>query len=75
MATFIFLAKDSPRYYKGYGVCCGALVLSGLMGCIYAFGITRENRLRAEGKAGIVVEEGYEGEDVGDEARTFRYMR
>lgn len=74
VATFIFLAKDAPRYYKGYGVCCGALVLSALMGCVYAFGISRENRLRAEGKAGVVVDENYEGEDVGDEARSFRYL-
>lgn len=72
VATFLFLAVDAPRYTKGYSVCLGALVMC--IGCatVFYLGLKRENKLRDQGKAGVIPEN--EDEDVGDTHRDFRYM-
>ncbi|ODQ80083.1 hypothetical protein BABINDRAFT_161717 [Babjeviella inositovora NRRL Y-12698] len=46
IATFIFLAKDSPRYVPGLSVSIAFSCLALLFVCIYFFAVRRLNRLK-----------------------------
>lgn len=70
IATFIFLAKDAPQYTMGYSISLACLFISLVTATIFFVGITKENKDREEGKAGIVGDE-----DAGDLSRDFRYIR
>ena len=73
IATFLFLAKQEPRYTTGYIVCLSFIAMSSAAATVYMLGIGRENRLRDEGTAGIV-EGDDDGAEVGDRSRDFRYI-
>jgi predicted MFS family arabinose efflux permease len=50
IATFSFLAKDSPRYHTGYSLCIGSLCICVGSCAVYAALAWRQNRrLRAKG--------------------------
>ncbi|KAL7271097.1 hypothetical protein RUND412_006171 [Rhizina undulata] len=72
LSTFIFLTKDAPEYVMGYSVALACLAISLISAVIYFVGITRENSRRERNLAGL---EDSEGEDLGDLARSFRYLR
>jgi len=52
IATYSFLAKDSPKYTKGYAVCLAFVCLAGLSCCVYLLAIFRENRKRDKSQGG-----------------------
>ncbi|KAI0786405.1 major facilitator protein [Abortiporus biennis] len=46
VSSFSFLAKDAPRYTKGYSICTGAMVLSIIMATVYLISVMVENGKR-----------------------------
>ncbi|KAF3937881.1 Sialin [Dactylella cylindrospora] len=76
IAAFAFLAKEAPAYPTGYKLCISFIVLSAVSCTIYFIGITRENRLRNQGKhelSGLSKEE-LSSMELGDKHPVFRYM-
>lgn len=65
------MKNEAPGYVTGYSVCLAGMVIALITSVIFYIGIMKENRDRAAGKAGLL--EGEE-EDLGDRARSFRYM-
>lgn len=74
IATFVFIKEEAPTYRTGYGVCLAGLCIALVSSVVFYIGITKENRDRAAGKAGVVRTDDPD-EDLGDTARDFRYMR
>jgi hypothetical protein len=68
------LSKEAPYYTKGYSICIAFTVLTIITATIYVFGIRRENQLREQGRAGIVVTDPDEEGEIGDLNRSFRYI-
>ena len=49
IATFSFLAKDAPKYVKGYSLCLGFIALSAVSCTFYFFALISDNRKRTKG--------------------------
>lgn len=50
IATFSFLAKDAPLYTKGLAIGLGSTSLCIVFTCVYAYGISLENKAKREGR-------------------------
>jgi hypothetical protein len=50
IASNIFVRRDAPRYFLGYGVALGMLLFCGIMASVFALGLTIENKKREQGK-------------------------
>lgn len=72
IAAFLFVPADAPEYTTGYSVAIGFVVLTIVAATAYMLGIRRENALREMGAAGVDPDD--DDADVGDTARTFRYV-
>lgn len=60
VATFSFLAHDSPRYVKGYAICLATIAVGFLSVAAYGLLIIRENRrLSADSSAVVRAEQRY----------------
>jgi hypothetical protein len=68
------VAKDAPYYTKGYSLSLAFTVLTMAAATMYVLGIRRENQMREQGRAGIVVTDPDEEGEVGDKSRSFRYI-
>ncbi|EMD33226.1 hypothetical protein CERSUDRAFT_118267 [Gelatoporia subvermispora B] len=47
IATFSFLAKDAPKYIRGYSICIGFICLGIVADVVYLCSVSLENRRRA----------------------------
>ncbi|EEP76479.1 predicted protein [Uncinocarpus reesii 1704] len=74
IASNIFVRTDAPRYFVGYGVALGMMIFCGFMSLVFAVGLVRENRLRAEGKRDdrLQLDESILG-NMGDDDPRFRF--
>jgi MFS family permease len=73
VATYSFLAKDSPKYTKGYAVCMAFVCLAGLSCCVYVLAIFRENRKRDRAQSEGVPGSNELTEGKGDLDINYRY--
>jgi len=64
IATYAFIAKDAPRYTKGYAICLGFLCLAMASCCAYAAAVWRENRRREKTPVDVGLTE-YEKTELG----------
>jgi len=73
IATYIFLAKDAPRYKPGYGTCIGFVALAMVSSCIYGLGCLIANRNRDRMPRRVDLSE-REKTELGDLSPDYRYM-
>ncbi|ESZ92196.1 putative Uncharacterized transporter [Sclerotinia borealis F-4128] len=77
IATYAFLAKDSPEFKSGYAICLGFLCLSAVSCAAYVLVVGWENRRRDKrmgagaGVSGLTEEEKM---DLGDLSPEYRYL-
>ena len=74
VATFSFLAKDAPKYTKGYSLCLGFIGFSTICCTIYFFALISENRKRARGQSEHSGKSQEEKARLGDLNPDYRYM-
>lgn len=76
VATYAFLAKDAPRFKRGYSICIGFVCLSGLACVVYAGSVWWQNRGKdgreRRGEGGGLSEE--EKTEMGDLSPDYRYL-
>ncbi|GBE86124.1 hypothetical protein SCP_0900010 [Sparassis crispa] len=51
IAVYAFVAKDAPRYTKGYSICLAFICVSLIANCVYLFAVVHENHRRDAGQA------------------------
>ncbi|KAF4553811.1 MFS-type transporter-like protein 21 [Elsinoe fawcettii] len=74
IASNIFVAKNAPRYFSGYGTVIGLLFLCGVLSSIFALGLMAENRKRDRGERDHLLQLSQEEQDkLGDDHPTFRF--
>ena len=73
IAVYIFLAKDKPRYTRGYSVSLGFAALCGLTCILYALACWRQNKQRAKMPRPVAGDEDVEEREKGDLAVSYRY--
>ena len=56
VATFTFLAKDGPRYHKGYSICMAVACVGALAASSYGILVMQKNRQLK--KMGLTKEKG-----------------
>ncbi|KAH8689165.1 major facilitator superfamily domain-containing protein [Talaromyces proteolyticus] len=69
IASNIFVSNEAPRYFVGYGVSLAMMIFCGIMSSVYAFGLTVENKRRAEGK----LDDRLQLSNIGDDDPRFRF--
>ena len=74
IATFSYLAKDAPRFSKGYRLSLGFIVLSAVSCTLYFFTLIHENRKRARGLSEHSGKSEEEKAKLGDLNPDYRYM-
>jgi len=74
IATFTFLAKDAPKYTKGYSLSLGFIGFSAVCCTIYFFALNSENRKRARGESEHSGKSQEEKARLGDLNPDYRYM-
>ena len=74
IATFTFLAKDAPKYVKGYSLSLGFLAFSATCCTVYFFALVFENRKRAKGLSEHSGKSRDEKARLGDLNPDYRYM-
>jgi len=74
IATFSFLAKDAPKYVKGYSLSLGFFGLAAICCTLYFFALISENRKRAEGLSEHSGKSEEEKGRLGDLNPDYRYM-
>ncbi|EZF31827.1 hypothetical protein H109_00245 [Trichophyton interdigitale MR816] len=74
VASNVFVTKDAPRYFVGYGVCLATMIMCGIGSIVLALGLVRENRLREQGKRDdrLQLDESILG-NMGDDDPRFRF--
>jgi hypothetical protein len=74
IASNIFVSKDAPRYFVGYGVSLAMMLFCGMMSTVFAIGLTIENKKRNEGKRDyrLQLEESIVN-NMGDDDPRFRF--
>ena len=73
IATYSFLAKDSPRFTPGYSICVAWLALGVTCCTLYFFAILRQNRRRDRDEKDTNLTEA-EKEELGDLSPDYRYL-
>ena len=74
IATFSYLAKDAPKFSKGYRLSLGFIALSAISSTLYFFTLIYENRKRAKGLCEHCGESEEEKGKLGDLNPDYRYM-
>ena len=74
IAAYSFLAKDSPRYIKGYGICIAFIAFSAVSCVVYLLGIRWENRQRDRGNVRGTDLSQEEKQKLGDLNPDYRYI-
>ena len=74
IATFIFLARDAPKYIKGYSLSLSFIAFSSIFSTVYFFAIVSENRRRAKGLSEHSGKSEEEKSKLGDLNPDYRYM-
>ena len=74
IATFMFLAKDAPKYVKGYSLSLGFIGLSAISCTLYFFALASENRKRIRGLSEHSGKGEVEKVRLGDLNPDYRYM-
>jgi len=74
IATFSFLAKDAPKYIKGYSLSLGFTGFSAVCCTIYFLALVSENRKRAGGLSEHSGKNEKEKAKLGDLNPDYRYM-
>ena len=74
IATFMFLAKDAPKYVKGYSLSLGFIGLSAISCTLYFFALASENRKRIRGLSEHSGKSEVEKARLGDLNPDYRYM-
>ena len=74
IATFSFLAKDAPKYVRGYSICLGFLGLAAISCTLYCFALISENTNRARGLSEHYGKSDEEKARSGDLNPDYRYM-
>lgn len=64
IATYVFLAKDAPKYKTGYSLCLGFLCLGAFSCVLYGIAIVYENRKRERTPVDVGLTE-YEKTEMG----------
>ncbi|PNS14078.1 hypothetical protein CAC42_6591 [Sphaceloma murrayae] len=73
IAVYAFLAKDAPRYIRGYAICLGFTALA-IVSCIAYFICCRwQNRQRDKAPVDVGLTE-YEKTELGDMSPEYRYQ-
>lgn len=72
----IYLARQAPNYYLGYGFSMGIIIVAIISGFILRFFLSRENKRRAAMTPEEIREKYTEQEllEMGDRAPTFKYI-
>ena len=73
IATYAFLAKDSPRYKPGYSICISFICLSAAACTIYFVTLVMQNRQRDGSPRDVGLTE-YEKTEKGDMSPDYRYQ-
>ena len=74
VAVFVFLAKDKPRYTRGYATCLAFSCLSGLACLIYAAACWTQNRKRDKMPKVVGSDKETQEAEKGDLAQSYRYL-
>jgi len=74
ISCFSFLAKDAPKYVKGFSLSLGFIGLSALSSTLYFFALASENRRRARGLSEHSGKSEEEKAVLGDSNPDYRYM-
>ncbi|KAJ9642369.1 High-affinity nicotinic acid transporter [Coniosporium apollinis] len=73
IAVFAFLAKDAPRYIRGYSICIAFICLSALSCSLYFVLVAWANRKRDKQPTDLGLTE-YEKTELGDMSPDYRYL-
>ncbi|KAJ3497870.1 hypothetical protein NLG97_g1567 [Lecanicillium saksenae] len=70
----VFLTSESPKFHTGYGACLAFMWLGALSAVLLAVLLSRENRLRTEGRRDYLLKlPENEKDNLGDAHPTFRF--
>ncbi|KAL8952423.1 MAG: hypothetical protein Q9222_001658 [Ikaeria aurantiellina] len=73
IATYAFLPKDKPKFYKtGYSICVSFICLSAASCVMYAVSVIMQNRQRDKAPRSLMTE--YEKTEKGDMNPDYRYL-
>ncbi|EEH38879.1 hypothetical protein PAAG_01341 [Paracoccidioides lutzii Pb01] len=72
IASNVFVRKQAPRYFVGYGVALSMVIFCGIMSTVFALGLVRENRIRERGERDARLGS-EELENMGDDDPRFRF--
>ena len=64
IATYCFIATDSPKFTKGYAICIGFVMVSAISCCLYFAALVMENRRREKAVRDVGMTE-YEKTELG----------
>lgn len=73
IATYAFLAKDAPRFKRGYSICIGFICLSAASCIVYFVSIFIQNRNRDKAATDLGLTE-FEKTEKGDMSPDYRYL-
>ena len=74
ISTFSYLAKDAPKFAKGYRLTLGFIGLSAVSCTLYFFALISENRKRTQGLSEYSDKSEEEKAKLGDLNPDYRYM-
>jgi len=74
-SSFIYMAKEAPRYHTGHGVCIGSFVMTIIVSSFLMWDYNRLNKQREAlcAREGINASRAKEFRDLGDGSPLFRY--
>lgn len=73
IATYSFLAKDAPRYTKGYSIGIAFTCLSAVTSTMYFLACWSQNRRREKATTDLGISD-YEKSELGDLSPDYRYL-
>jgi len=73
VASNVYLARESPRYWTGYGATLGLLWLCAFMCTVLFIGVKRENKKRDRGERDDRLDDPTDADNLGDDHPHFRF--
>ncbi|KAG8954209.1 hypothetical protein FRC04_000430 [Tulasnella sp. 424] len=76
LSSFIFMARESPKYYTGHGVCIEVLVITTATACFLTRNFRRLNKKKEAicAREGIGQSRSVQFREMGDDSPLFRYV-